>query len=75
MNLRQCATPDGTTRFMYITYEPFTKHKYNNLMKREILHIFIKTKWLWLMIWLTVICLNGTYKDIAQGKAAYKVFA
>ena len=73
MKLRQRATPDGTTRFMYITYEPFTKHKYNNLMKREILHIFIKTKWL--MIWLTVICLNGTYKDIGQGKAAYNVFA
>ena len=38
------------------------KSEYNNLRKREILHIFIKTKWL--MIWLTVICLNGTYKDI-----------
>ena len=73
MNLRQCATPDGTTRFMYITYEPFTKHEYNNLRKWEILHIFIKTKWH--MIWLTAICLNGTYKDIGQGKAAYKVFA
>lgn len=73
MNLRQCATPDGTTRFMYITYEPFTKHEYNNLRKWEILHIFIKTKWQ--MIWLTAICLSGTYKDIGQGKAAYKVFA
>ena len=72
MKLRQRATPDGTTRFMYITYELFTKHEYNNLRKREILHIFIKTKWL--MIWLTVICLNGTYKDIVQGKAAYNMF-